>query len=161
METVQLELHYHLGGGEHSMDAFVRNKAEAEILAAFIHICDELGISANIESYAFQEGGLKEFWKFIGGSKDQLGYILAIITLIFTRFPTPPGVDPETDKLNKEILRLTIEEKKVAIEKTKKEIEEAPKKPKDPELDIEKSRKIKKLAFADQISIDTYLLMIK
>lgn len=31
----KLELHYYLNNGSHSMDALVRNKCEAEILAKF------------------------------------------------------------------------------------------------------------------------------
>ena len=35
MTTARLELHYHLRDQSHTMDALVRNKCEAEVLAAF------------------------------------------------------------------------------------------------------------------------------
>jgi len=105
------------------MDAVVRNKGEAEVLAAFLHIAQELGISVEIESSAYSEGGLRELWKFIGVSKDQLGWLLAIIVLIFSRFPVS---DPEVDALNKELLKLTVEEKKVNLERLRRELGKSP-----------------------------------
>ena len=119
MAIAQLELHYHLRGNAHAMDAIVRNKSEAEALAAFLQIAQLLGVAVQLESSAYREGGLREVWRFIGASKDQLGWILAIIILIFSRFPTS---DAETEALNKEVLRLTIEEKKANLEKLRREL---------------------------------------
>lgn len=119
MAIVQLELHYHLRDGAHAMDAVIRNKSEAEALAVFLQVAQQLGVAVQLESSAYQEGGLREVWRFIGASKDQLGWILAIIALIFTRVPTS---DAETEALNKEILRLTIEEKRANLEKLKRDL---------------------------------------
>lgn len=88
MPIAEFELHYHLRDNAHAMDAVVRNKCEAEALAAFLHIAEQLGVSMRFESSAYTEGGLREVWQFIGASKDQLGWILAIIVLIFSRYPT-------------------------------------------------------------------------
>lgn len=55
----KLQLHYYLDGGSHSMDALVRNKCEAEILALIQEASNEFGFQLAIESEAFQEGGLK------------------------------------------------------------------------------------------------------
>lgn len=123
MAIARLELHYHLSDNAHSMDAFVRNKSEGEALSAFLHIAQQLGISVQLESSAYQEGGLKEIWGFIGANKDQLGWLLAIIVFLFSRFP---ATDPETDALNKEVLKLTIEEKKINLEKLKRELHSEP-----------------------------------
>lgn len=119
MATATLELHYHLSEDAHAMDAFVRNKSEAEALSAFLQIAQQVGISVHLESSAYREGGLREVWKFIGNNKEQLGWLLAVIVLIFSRFPI---IDSETDALNKEVLRLTIEEKKANLERIKREI---------------------------------------
>ena len=119
MEIAQLEMHYHLRDGSHAMDAVVRNKSEAEALAAFLYVAQQLGVSVQLESAAYGEGGLREVWQFIGQSKDQLGWILAIIVLLFSRYPVS---DPEMDALNKQLLRITIEEKKANLEKLKKEL---------------------------------------
>lgn len=119
MTTARLELHYHLRDQSHTMDALVRNKCEAEVLAAFIQIAQQLGVNVKLESSAYREGGLKEIWAFLGSNNAQLGLLLAIIVLVFSRFPT---TDFETEELNKEVLKLTIEEKKLNLQKLKREL---------------------------------------
>lgn len=54
----KLELHYYLSNGSHAMDAIVRNKCETEVLAIIQEISNSLGFQVNIESVAYQEGGL-------------------------------------------------------------------------------------------------------
>lgn len=115
-----LELHYHLKDGSHSMNATIRNKCESESLALFLEIAKSLDIKIEIESTAYNEGGLREIWKFIGNNNSQLTLILAIIVLIYSRVPIS---DPEMDKLNKEIAKLTIDEKKLNIQKLKDDFE--------------------------------------
>ncbi len=114
----KLELHYFLEKDSHSMDALVRNKCEAEALAMFKEIAAILGIQVILESVAHQEGGLKETWQFIGKNKDQLTLLLAIVVLVFSRFPAS---NPDQDKLTKELTKLSIEEKVLSIEKLKRE----------------------------------------
>lgn len=115
----KLQLHYYLRGTSHSMNALVRNKCEAEVLAIFQEVANALGLRVNIESEAFQEGGLKEIWRFIGKNNNQLTLLISIIILILSRFPIS---DPEQDILNKELTKFSIEEKKLNIEKLKKEL---------------------------------------
>lgn len=119
MAAARLELHYFLRDDLHSMDAFVRNKCEAEALAAFAHIAQQLGVSVELESTAFREGGLREVWTFLGSSNAQLMLILSVIVLVFSRIPVS---DSDMDALNKEVQHLTIEEKKLNIQKLKREI---------------------------------------
>jgi len=119
MAIAELELHYHLRDNAHAMDAILRNKSEAEALAAFLQIAQQLGVTVQLESSAYQEGGLREVWRFIGANNNQLGWILAVIVLIFSRLPVH---DVETEALTKEVLKLTIEEKKANIEKLRREL---------------------------------------
>jgi hypothetical protein len=79
METQWFQLHYYLSDESHSMDAFVRNKCEREILALFDEAAKNLQFSVSIESLAYREGGLKEFWKFIGKNKDHLNTLATYI----------------------------------------------------------------------------------
>ena len=118
MTVALLELHYHLRNQSHSMDALVRNKCEAEILAAFTQIAQQLGVEVKLESTAYREGGLKEIWSFLGSNNAQLTLLLAIIVLIFSRYPTS---DPETKALNKEVLKLSIEEKRLNLQNLRRE----------------------------------------
>lgn len=114
-----LELHYHLRDDSHAMNALVRNKSEAEALAVCLHIAAELGITLQLESCAFTEGGLRERWRFIEQNNVQLTLLLAVIVLIFSRVPVS---DSEMDALNKEVAKVTIEERKLSIEKLKREL---------------------------------------
>lgn len=115
----KLELHYYLSGESHVMDALVRNKCEAEILAIIVEISSVLGLEVHIETGAYQEGGLKEIWQFIGRNNNQLMLLLSVLILILSRVPLS---DPEQDELTKEATKLTIEEKKLSIEKLKQEL---------------------------------------
>jgi hypothetical protein len=45
----KLQLHYYLNNGSHSMDALVRNKCEAEILAVIQEISNVLALPSNVK----------------------------------------------------------------------------------------------------------------
>lgn len=116
----KLEVHYYLANESHSMDAFVRNKCEAELLAIFHELCTTLGVDVPIEALAHQEGGLRDYWKLLGENSTQItitalifSTILSIANTILTRIPVS---DLEKDKREKQIQELTIEEKRLAIE---------------------------------------------
>lgn len=115
----KLQLHYYLNNGSHTMDALVRNKCEAEVLAIIQEISNLLGVRVFIESEPFQEGGLKEIWRLIGKNGNQLTVLLTLIILVLSRIPV---VDHEQDVLTKDLIKLSIEEKKLNIEKLKKEL---------------------------------------
>ena len=115
----KLELHYFLKDDSHAMDALIRNKCETELLAIIFEISDIFGIEVNIESCAYKEGGLKEVWEFIGRNNNQFTLLIVLLTLILSRVPLS---DPEQDVLTKEVTKLTIEEKKLSIEKLKREL---------------------------------------
>ena len=115
----KLSLHYYLANRSHSMDALVRNKCEAELLAVIQEVSNYLGFDINVESEAYREGGLKDIWQFLGTNNSQLMLILSIIILIFSRIPLS---DPEQDQLTKQATKLTIEEKTLIIDKLRREL---------------------------------------
>lgn len=116
-----LELHYLLRDDAHSMDAVVRNKCEAELLAIFSEVARLLKVNVRIETTAHTEGGLKELWKAIGANKDQLVLIISVLAIVLTRIPVG---DKETETYSREAARLTVEEKKLNIEKLKRELDQ-------------------------------------
>jgi len=116
----KLELHYYLKDEQHTMDALIRNKCEAEILAILEEISNQLGFQVQIETSAYIEGGLKEIWKILGRNNNQITLLLTIVIIILSRMPMP---DSELDDLKKQEAKLSIEEKKLTIEKLKREIE--------------------------------------
>lgn len=128
MNSVEkFQIHYYLANESHSMDALVRNKCEAELLAIFQEVCATLGVSISVETLAHQEGGLREFWKLLNNNHVQVttalaifGTVLSIANTVLTRFPVS---DAEKDAREKQVQELTIEEKRLAIEEKKLALE--------------------------------------
>lgn len=120
-EANKLELHYFFNDNSHQIDALVRNKCEAELLAIAYEAAVALEISLNINSDIVAEGGFRDFWNFLGNNNNQISLILVVITIIFSRVPMS---DPEAETLENELKKLSIEEKKLNIQKLKQELEQ-------------------------------------
>jgi len=88
--TEILQLHYFLEGGIHQMDAFSKNKAEAELLKILKYSSEILDLKLDFEVQALEEGGIKEFLRIINKKKTKkyliplLAYIGGIFTTILT-----------------------------------------------------------------------------
>jgi hypothetical protein len=119
LSAEKLELHYYFNDSSHSMNALVRNHCEAEFLAIAIEISKELNLSIQLESEAYREGGLKEIWKAIDNNSVQASLLISVIAIVSSRIPLS---DPELDDLQKQNLRLSIEEKQLRIKKLKTEL---------------------------------------
>jgi hypothetical protein len=123
----RFQIHYYLANESHAMDAFVRNRCEAELLAILQEVCSIVGTSIKVETIPSEEGGLKEFWKILGENGPQISatftiltFVLGVITAGLSRIPI---ADPEKDSREKSIQELTIEEKKLAIEEKRLALE--------------------------------------
>jgi hypothetical protein len=130
------------------MDAFARNKCEAELLAIFQEVCTTLGTSIRIESVPHEQGGLREYWKVYGENTVQINTTLTILAIVISVISTAlsriPVSDPEKEGREKTIQELTIEEKRLAIEEKRINLERLRKEMKDghPQLEtIEKAAK--------------------
>lgn len=115
------------------MDAIVRNKCEHELLEIVKEITGTLGIELTIESEAFVEGGLKEFWSFLGANNNQIGLVLVILTIIFARCPT---VNKKLESLQIQDLEISIKERDLNIELLKKQLKDT--EVAENEIDVEK-----------------------
>jgi hypothetical protein len=133
-EACRLKLHYYLRDNAHRMDANVRNRCEHELLEIVKEFSETIGFNLVIESEAFAEGGLKEFWTFLGGNHNQIGLLLMILTIILSRLPTS---NSKLEKLQIEDLQISIKERELNIELLKKQLKES----KEPSsnLDFEKA----------------------
>jgi hypothetical protein len=60
-----LQLHYYLENNSHSMDATVKNRAEAEIIRIFKEVSRLLELDIDLEIAALEPGGIKEIFKFL------------------------------------------------------------------------------------------------
>lgn len=117
----KLELHYYFNDNSHTMDAFIRNKCEAELLALISEVKSTLGFDFHLDAEALKEGGLREIWKAAGENAPQIGIILSIIAIIISLAQI---YESKSDEMDEELKRLSIEEKKLSIEKLKKELNE-------------------------------------
>ncbi|CAM3816975.1 hypothetical protein [Arcobacter cloacae] len=115
----KLEIHYYLTDGSHSMNAFVRNKAEKDLLDALRKIGELLDSELEIETEAYQEGGLKEL--ILIGFLGTLHYLSPSINDIITHYTTKDAVVEELDKKIKEEtlknLQLNNKQKELELEK--------------------------------------------
>jgi hypothetical protein len=131
----RFQIHYYLANGSHAMDAFVRNKCEAELLAILQEICAIVGASIKVETVPSKEGGLRDFWKILGDNGLHISATFTILTFVLgvinSGLSRVPVADSDKDAREKSIQELTIEEKKLsieekrlALEKLRKEIKE-------------------------------------
>lgn len=82
-----IELHYYLKDSEHSMDAVLRNRCEAELLAIFQEVASTLGVPVQIDAQALAEGGLREVWKWAGENSGQLSVVLSAVAILVALAP--------------------------------------------------------------------------
>lgn len=123
MDTAnRFELHYYFSDQRrHDIDALVRNKCEAELLAIILESAALLEIDATAIAEAYRQGGFRDVWKLIGTNANSITVLLLIVQLVLTAIPL---VDFEGKDLEKELNKLSIEEKKLQIEKLKNELKE-------------------------------------
>jgi len=119
IQSNKLELHYYLSEDSHSMNAFVRNACEKELLSIFKEVITSLDLKIKIESEAFKEGGLRETWNFLGENSVQLMFILTIVSTLLSRIPIE---NKELLALQVKNLKLDNELKTFELQKIKKEL---------------------------------------
>jgi hypothetical protein len=134
MNELSLELHYHLKDQSHAMHALIRNKCEAEALAAFQYVAEQLGIELTVETAAYTEGGLREIWSFIVKPENAYPNFMVMLALLLNSFlqvwNAPPKPDKELEVITKEIAQETLQEKRLANEKARRELQKAAEVPK-------------------------------
>jgi hypothetical protein len=96
LEKQKYQIHYYFDDKSHSMNAFVRNKAEKDILEAIRQVGYVLDSELNIETFAYEEGGLKEY--FLIGFLGTVGFLAPSINDVITHYVTKDAEDKELDK---------------------------------------------------------------
>lgn len=123
----RLELHYYFNDASHTMDAFVRNGCEQEFLTVIKEIIKELDIDVIVESGAYGEGGLKQFFTMVGKSAAQINLAISLTALIMTRFPPTPPVQLKTaieiarDSVNYEKAKADLEIAQITLAELKRQ----------------------------------------
>jgi hypothetical protein len=75
----EFRVHYHLRDGAHHMNAEIRNKAEGELLALLRETSSALGISVQVDTRAYGEGGVIEYLDLLFQQKEQIGFVMAVL----------------------------------------------------------------------------------
>lgn len=131
LDSGEFKVHYHLSGGAHRMDALVRNRAEGELLALLKELGAVLGLSVQVETHAYGEGGLVEYLNLIFQNKEQIAFVMALLTPLLG---APIYLDKikqskqqtALNELNLKKLKLEIQEKEdAAAEREGKKTKEA------------------------------------
>ena len=98
----KFQVHYYFDDESHSMNAFVRNRAEKDLLEAVKRVAELLEVPVEIETEAYQQGGLVEVL-FIGWlGKEVVKFFSPAINDIlkyhFTKSKTDDAIKEETLK---------------------------------------------------------------
>ena len=119
-QVMKFKLHYFFADVSHQMDAVVRHRGEGELLKVIGLMSSVLDIPIHPQTEAYVEGGLKEIWSFAKNNK----YILGVLTgVLINVLSDQINIDRGLVDLQKESLRLEIQQKKLNIQKLKQEIE--------------------------------------
>ena len=121
--TAGMVVHYYLENDKHSMDAYVRNKAEAEMLALVRHVLLSLNLPATVETSAYQEGGVIETWLLSLSHTELIALGLGATTIVSTSLLGLVNIiialmnmDRDGKRLSRELTTVSIEEKRLAVE---------------------------------------------
>ncbi|MEY4438696.1 MAG: hypothetical protein RIQ36_160 [Pseudomonadota bacterium] len=82
-DSGEFRIHYYLDDQSHQMDAFTRNQCELEMLSVLSEVGRLLDMEVSIETKAYGEGGLQEYWNLAGTSKDQIDLLIRVLILLF------------------------------------------------------------------------------
>lgn len=124
----EFKVHYHLAGGVHQMDALVRNKAEAELLALLHELSSTIGVPFHVESKARGEGGVIELWNLVFQHKEHIAFVMAVLGPLLSAAPfyrsklRQSKQQTAMNDLTIQKLKLEIAEKEAAaVERVEKE----------------------------------------
>jgi uncharacterized membrane-anchored protein YhcB (DUF1043 family) len=115
----KIELHYFFSDESHTMDAVIRNKCEHEFLEIVKHVSTLFNVEFELESEAYAEGGLREWWSLtIKKNPTLAAIIIGVLINVLSNYIT---TDRELNDLQKQELRLSIEKLKQDLEENKEE----------------------------------------
>ena len=117
----KLEIHYWLNNNSHSMNAFIINKCEYEILGLIKEVSKIYGLEVKIEAQAYSEGGIIKWLKIISKEENKKATITtSVITALMILLLTTP-LSKVTEKLIDKLFEDT-ELRELEKEKLKQEV---------------------------------------
>lgn len=128
-----IELHYWLKNQSHSMDAFVQNKCEHELLSIIDEIARKFNSKVIIETEPFGEGGLRRWFTVVSGIENNKGIITTTLIIGFAAAIFVAPITTSITEITKtfierlfdddELKALTKEKLKIEIENLKLDTE--------------------------------------
>lgn len=115
-----IEIHFYLNNDSHSLDSYLLNKSNSQLLRLFKHVSGRFDVSINIETVAIEEGGFRQIWKIIGKNSGQISVLLSLLMLLLM---LKPATNSEIDELRKQNLILENEKLELEIENLKNDID--------------------------------------
>lgn len=117
-----LETHYFMRDGSHSMDAFVFNKCQADVLDIFLEIKKQIDIKEHVklEVSALNEGGIIQWLQSLSYQDyaATASLLIATLELILSRIPK------KENKLENQTTQLDLQKRELEIEILKIKLEE-------------------------------------
>lgn len=131
-----IELHYWLNDESHSMDAFILNRSEWEIINLFKQIAEVTGVEIILESQAVSEGGVRQWFRITARNEEKKAAISTqVLTILISTIITTPiaigsallinkvSSDNEMEALNKEAKKQELLINQATINKLSTEVE--------------------------------------
>lgn len=118
----KLELHYFFTDESHTMDAFIRNKCEHEILLIIKEVSDVLDIKISIEAEPYEEGSLKNKYFLKVKNHWLTPIILSILNPLLIHYLTE---DAGQKELSKQLTELQIHEARLNIKVLEQQLNES------------------------------------
>ncbi|WP_321297127.1 hypothetical protein [Marinifilum fragile] len=110
LQNKKIEIHYFFNDEQqHFMDAVIRNKCEHELLEIIKRVGVILDLEIDLESYAFKEGGLREWFKIKVKNKTFTILETIIIGVLINVISNKLTTDNELVEYQKEYYRQQIQ----------------------------------------------------
>ncbi|AMV41344.1 hypothetical protein [Paraburkholderia caribensis] len=112
-KVAYLEVHYYLKDESHAMNAFVRNRCEADFLNAVSHIIKAFGVEFCFEATVPGEGGFREKWRIYAAHPLAVSLLTLLLNQAIEIWKAAPAPNLELEKQQIEINKLTAEHLKL------------------------------------------------
>lgn len=121
--TSGISVHYYLKNELHLIEAHLRNKREAELLALYKEAAEVFNVELEVYSMPSKEGGYIEIFQFINANQGAIGALTGAGALVVSAIALFLTYSPKSNKLNRQLTQLEIEEKQLVIKKLRSELQ--------------------------------------
>lgn len=154
-----VEVHYWFEDKSHSMDAFIQNRCEYELLGIVNEISKTFKVQITIETEPLADGGLRRWFKIASKEENKKAAITtALITALLTTIIITP-ISTSIGKLTEKVIERIFEDpeiKELEKEKLKLEVEKLKQETGQSISDLDKNNVVKKKKSNFYEALDKY-----